>query len=374
MYVYLLRHVAEPRFKIGKANNIYQRIPGIGGIRAFNLASSLCLQLQSEDDAYRLEKILHRLFDPWNLPVNENNRYSGDTEQFEVECFDRVLKFLTDNSDLTGGASPMPIPAQPVIVDKKLVSPEEIEARKAEEQLARTIKIEVQHEKTLKSLETLAKYIEDGSLLCGIWPSKTEPGISRMFTCVQGDNEECRDFVTSELIRTYIMPMGSGLYSVFGGCSYYGGMGIHDYHAKALVAWDSEARPSIPPKIHAMKTILQRIPLIDDAGVFTLLRSSGLVDTVEKMGVDGLKDRIRRVMLYRFSGQPSFGMRHGSGSLENWILSYCVWGLGVLGVSEDAIRQSFDSISDAAKRELKKMKREEDPMWGYFIYKNPIHL
>jgi len=112
MYVYLLHHATEPRFKIGKANDIYQRISGIGGVGEFNLPASLCVQLQSEGEAYRLEKILHRVFDPWNIR-NDRERFPGDTEQFNVHCFERVVKFLTDNSDLFAGALPIPLPVMP---------------------------------------------------------------------------------------------------------------------------------------------------------------------------------------------------------------------------------------------------------------------
>lgn len=114
MFVYLLQHTSEPRFKIGKANDIYQRILGIGGLDVFNLPSSFCVQASDEGSAYRLEKILHRMFEPWNLPVDEGARYTGDTEQFSMECFDRVLKFLTDNADLNDGALPVPLPPAPL--------------------------------------------------------------------------------------------------------------------------------------------------------------------------------------------------------------------------------------------------------------------
>lgn len=127
MFIYLLLHIELPRFKIGKANDIYQRIPGIGGIESFNLADSFCVKLSSEQDAYRLENILLRLFKPWNLPVDEKNRFPGDTEHFEVECFDRVLKFLTDNADLSAGSVPEPLPPPPLRAPtpKNILSKEE---------------------------------------------------------------------------------------------------------------------------------------------------------------------------------------------------------------------------------------------------------
>lgn len=156
MFVYLLRYATEPRFKIGKAIDIYQRILGIGGLGTFDIANSLCVQLPNEDAAYRLEKILHRLFEPWNLPVNESKRYSGDTEHFAAECFGRVIKFLVDNVDLTAGALPSPLPTQTV-----LIATENAIALQEERRLIRAAK-ELRIEERQK-VRTANKLLEDAA-------------------------------------------------------------------------------------------------------------------------------------------------------------------------------------------------------------------
>ena len=103
MFVYMLKHISEPRFKIGKANDIYQRLAGIGGAASYNLAGSLCLPLGNARDALRIEKILHKTFIRWKVPTGAAGRFSGDTEQFQIECFDDVTNFVATNEKLMGG-------------------------------------------------------------------------------------------------------------------------------------------------------------------------------------------------------------------------------------------------------------------------------
>ena len=110
MFVYLLLHSREPRFKIGKANDIWKRIYGIGGRDSFNTSDSLCVKTHSPEQAYKLERALHKLFDRWKIAPDPSRRFSGDTEQFDIACLDRVVRFLSDNQDLTDGAVPLPLP------------------------------------------------------------------------------------------------------------------------------------------------------------------------------------------------------------------------------------------------------------------------
>lgn len=333
MFVYLLKHTEEPRFKIGKSNDIHGRIPGIGGIRTFNLSGSLCIQLPSDGDAYRVEKVLHRLFARWRLPVDKSNRYPGDTEQFNAECFDRVLKFLTDNPDLIEGALPMTIPSLPISCGPEVatgVSEESMQRRVKAKADARLARIEERHGETLKNLQIFVDHVKHGRMLCGIWSSKQKPGTQYLFRVVLGDDESS-EFAARKLIETNIEPPGGGLVSIFGGGFFVGRFGYQSYYAEALDEWlnFASALPQIRDQIQGMTNILQHIPLIDDVGVFTLLRSAGLVDTVDKMGVNGLKEKIRLVMQDKHSFESS--------SIDNWILSYCAWGLRTFGIADDEI-------------------------------------
>lgn len=113
MNVYAVPYIAEPKFKIGKANDVLDRLQNLGQLTDFNLADGLCIPLPSEADAHRVEKVLHRLFKKWKLPIDKRNRYDGDTEQFEIACLPRVTRFLTENADLLDGARPGPLPPVP---------------------------------------------------------------------------------------------------------------------------------------------------------------------------------------------------------------------------------------------------------------------
>lgn len=94
--VYLLRHSDKETFKIGKANDVHDRIPSIGGYQAFSLDSSLCVQFSNSALALRVEKLLHQIFKEWNQKPGAL-RTEGDTEHFHKDCFDNVVSFLKHN-------------------------------------------------------------------------------------------------------------------------------------------------------------------------------------------------------------------------------------------------------------------------------------
>lgn len=113
-FVYLLRLVGMPGFKIGKAVDIHQRIPQIGGHEAFDLNRSLCATFPSETLAKRYEVTMHEIFKAWNIPPAPTNRVPGDTEYFKIECFDEVVSFLKQNASFFLGKVG-PIPPQPEV-------------------------------------------------------------------------------------------------------------------------------------------------------------------------------------------------------------------------------------------------------------------
>ncbi len=100
MFVYLLKHKTEPRFKIGKANDIPQRISSIGGRDSYDLIGSRCINARTPGNACRVERLLHRMFFAWHLPVKIAQRFIGDTEQFDIECFGAVIAFVEANKAL----------------------------------------------------------------------------------------------------------------------------------------------------------------------------------------------------------------------------------------------------------------------------------
>jgi hypothetical protein len=108
-YVYLLWHKTEPRFKIGKADDIAVRTAQLGAAQ-FDFHRSRALVVPDCAAAHRLERILHRSFHAFRLipgePYDDSypslhwGRRDGDTEWFASVCAERVHVFVTQNQDL----------------------------------------------------------------------------------------------------------------------------------------------------------------------------------------------------------------------------------------------------------------------------------
>lgn len=100
-HVYILRHRSEPRIKIGKANSLDGRLRRLDW-PALDLERSMGLQVRSEEDAFRVERILHRAFEKWRLPAQANVRGGGRTEWFDAMCIDRSMAFIKESADVLG--------------------------------------------------------------------------------------------------------------------------------------------------------------------------------------------------------------------------------------------------------------------------------
>ena len=99
-YVYLLAHVAEPRFKIGKANDIAARARSIK-LSEFDFARSSALRVADDVAAYRLERFLHGALVKWRIAASDiKGGTSGSTEWFHADCRGRLQVFLDANRDL----------------------------------------------------------------------------------------------------------------------------------------------------------------------------------------------------------------------------------------------------------------------------------
>jgi hypothetical protein len=102
-HVYILRHVDQPRFKIGKANNIVGRARNFSW-ETIDFHNSLGLSVASEMDAYVLEKILQRTFHRASVKacdvIASGGSRDGASEWFDVSCWSRLMRYLEDNGDL----------------------------------------------------------------------------------------------------------------------------------------------------------------------------------------------------------------------------------------------------------------------------------
>ena len=101
--VYLIRDLLHPRFKIGKANNIISRIRSFG-LESINFKDSMGLLVESEADAFTLERILHCTFRDARLQAEsvlaDGGKRNGASEWFDLRCWNRLVRFLDENQDL----------------------------------------------------------------------------------------------------------------------------------------------------------------------------------------------------------------------------------------------------------------------------------
>lgn len=87
-FVYCLAHREQPRFKVGKANNVLERARVLG-MSEFNFGKSFALQLPDENRAFEVERSIHRLLSPWRIDPQRLGAAGelpsqGFTEWFEL--------------------------------------------------------------------------------------------------------------------------------------------------------------------------------------------------------------------------------------------------------------------------------------------------
>lgn len=91
--VYLANHITESRFKIGKADNFYNRVK-ILGVENFDLECVWIVFASSKSSAFSIESSLHAAFDRYR--IKDLPRSDGYTEWFDMDCKPDVLDFLAD--------------------------------------------------------------------------------------------------------------------------------------------------------------------------------------------------------------------------------------------------------------------------------------
>lgn len=101
-HVYLLVHATEPRLKIGKSINPMSRAIGLG-YGQFDFERSQAWALDTVEDAFNLERILHRTFRAYRMKpadVQGGKCRDGRTEWFAAECLDELTQFLSTNASV----------------------------------------------------------------------------------------------------------------------------------------------------------------------------------------------------------------------------------------------------------------------------------
>lgn len=91
MNVYLIPHASEPRFKIGKANDLQARIAHLDKANPLDLSKCYALECESEERAFAIEKGFHLLFADARLEGDPDAWGDGFSEWFDMEAFLRAL-------------------------------------------------------------------------------------------------------------------------------------------------------------------------------------------------------------------------------------------------------------------------------------------
>jgi hypothetical protein len=365
MFVYLLVSIDGQRFKIGKAIDIHQRVTGIGGAAKFDFGKSACVAFSTESDAYRVERTLHRFFARWRC-VSHGKHVPGGTEYFEVECYERVIRFLEENADLTGGARPTPIAPAPAKVPPTVkalardresqqiripVCASEAGDRRAAAKLAKhreRCAVALAHnERTIGSLTSLVTLLETerervmfGTLTCAF--------THHLFVQAQSD-----DLLRS--VKGAINLAPGTLHCARGGVQVWttteqnGNFLIATFQFVELqecadaCALGQEHDQLVAGQLRQVVALLQMLPPINSEDVFRMLEADGVIDPLANVGIEKLKQRLRAVLRHeRLS--PSWG--DGPGTVNYWEIECYRHALACHGVTDDEMprdrRQNLD--------------------------------
>ncbi len=97
-HVYVLVDTPQARVKIGKANAIQDRARQLKV--EFDHEASFALRVPSAEAALRAERILHKAFERWRLPAQDDEFGGGNTEWFHTNCLERLRAFVDVSADL----------------------------------------------------------------------------------------------------------------------------------------------------------------------------------------------------------------------------------------------------------------------------------
>lgn len=99
-HVYVLVHATQPRLKVGKANDVLCRVLSLGLSNVVDVARSFAVKTPSADDAFRLERQMHKALAAWRLQPQDfadgECPSQGFTEWFGDECLVHAQKAARD--------------------------------------------------------------------------------------------------------------------------------------------------------------------------------------------------------------------------------------------------------------------------------------
>lgn len=96
--VYIITSKDNSKIKIGKANNVFQRISAFSYI-IIDYDRSLEIICRDEKAAKKIETMLHARFDDYRINSLEIGRFDGSTEWFSYDIIDLIEPFIIHSGD-----------------------------------------------------------------------------------------------------------------------------------------------------------------------------------------------------------------------------------------------------------------------------------
>lgn len=96
--VYVITSKDNTKIKIGKANNVHQRISAFS-YTTIDYDRSFEIICRDEKSAYKIEKMLHARFDDYRICPTKIGNVDGNGEWFTHDVFDRIESFITNSRD-----------------------------------------------------------------------------------------------------------------------------------------------------------------------------------------------------------------------------------------------------------------------------------
>ncbi|MBV5337013.1 MAG: GIY-YIG nuclease family protein, partial [Deltaproteobacteria bacterium] len=96
--VYIITSKDNSKIKIGKANNVFQRISAFS-YTVIDYDRSLEIICRDEKAAKKIETMLHARFDDHRINSLEIGKFDGSTEWFSYDIFDLIEPFIIHSGD-----------------------------------------------------------------------------------------------------------------------------------------------------------------------------------------------------------------------------------------------------------------------------------
>jgi hypothetical protein len=122
-YLYLVKSLIDPHWKIGISRNLHNRLRAIPEEIDFDCS----YYVECRKPSRKIEQALHLLFSDYRIDKPRSSQ--AYTEWFDVQCFESARRFIADYGEMLGVGELRPIPkdtrvATPVVLQSLAASAE----------------------------------------------------------------------------------------------------------------------------------------------------------------------------------------------------------------------------------------------------------